>query len=59
MSKLAEIQASIAELAPAEVSELLAWLAERQQLTASSEALFQMYDEEEASCQTRVAEKSG
>lgn len=59
MSNVAEIEAAIEKLTPAEVRELMAWLAERQQLTTSSEALFQMYDEEEATCRSRVAEKSG
>ncbi len=59
MSTVAEIEAAIEKLTPAEARELMAWLAERHQLAASSEALFQIYDEEEATCRSRVAEKSG
>jgi hypothetical protein len=59
MSNVAEIEAAIEKLTPAEVRELMAWLFEHQQLTTSTEALFQMYDEEEVTCQARVAEKSG
>ena len=59
MSTVAEIETAIEKLAPAEVRELMAWLDERHRLSAASESLFQMYDEEEATCRSRVAEKSG
>lgn len=59
MSTVTEIEAAIEKLTPLEVSELVAWLDERQRLTAASESLFQLYDEEETICQSHVAEKSG
>jgi hypothetical protein len=59
MSTVAEIEAAIEKLSPAEVREIAAWFEERHHLAASSESLFQMYDEEEATCRSRVAEKSG
>lgn len=59
MATVAEIQAAIEKLAPDERRALLAWLDERQGLQAASESLFQLYDEEEAACRSRVAEKSG
>ena len=59
MSTVAEIEAAIEKLAAGEVSELVAWLDERYRLTAASESMFQLYDEEEATCRSSVAEKSG
>ncbi len=59
MSTVAEIEAAIEKLSPPEMRELVAWLKERQHLAASSKSLFQLYDEEEATCRSRVAEKSG
>ena len=58
MSTIAEIEAAIEKLAPTQVREVAAWLEEYQQLIGSSEALFQMYDEEEA-CRRRGEAKSG
>ena len=59
MSTIAEIQRAIAKLTPEQVRELAVWLDELQRSVGASESLFQMYDEEEGSCQSRVAEKSG
>jgi hypothetical protein len=59
MTTVAEIEAAIEKLAPAELRVLVTWLEERHSLSISSEALFQMYDEEESLCRSRVAEKSG
>lgn len=59
MSTLAEIEQAITKLTPEQVRELSAWLEEHQRLIASSESIFQMYDEEERSCRSHVAEKSG
>lgn len=59
MASVAEIKQSIAALSATDARELATWLDEHLQLLASSEGLFQMYDEEETSCQSRVAEKSG
>jgi len=47
MSTVAEIEAAIEKLPPAEFSELLAWIEERQALVGASQALFTLYDEEE------------
>jgi hypothetical protein len=58
MSTVTEIEAAIEKLTPEQAREVAAWLDERQQLTNSSEAVFQMYDEEEAACQ-RSEGKSG
>jgi uncharacterized small protein (DUF1192 family) len=59
VSTVTEIEAAIEKLTPPEVSELVAWLDERQRLTSAAESLFQLYDEEEAICRSHVAEKSG
>lgn len=59
MSTVTEIEAAIEKLTTPEVSELVAWLDERQRLAAATESLFQLYDEEESTCRSRVAEKSG
>jgi hypothetical protein len=48
MSTVAEIEAAIEKLPPAEFGELLAWLEEYQTMVGSSRALFAMYDEEES-----------
>jgi hypothetical protein len=47
MSTVAEIEAAIEKLPPAEFSELLAWIEEYQAMVGASQALFAMYDEEE------------
>jgi len=54
-----EIEVAIEKLTASEVSELVVWLEERQRLAAAAESLFQLYDEEESLCRSRVAEKSG
>jgi len=47
MSTVAEIEAAIEKLPPAEFGELLAWIEEYQAMVSASQALFAMYDEEE------------
>ncbi len=47
MITVAEIEAAIEKLPPAEFGELLAWIEERQAMVGASEALFTLYDEEE------------
>ena len=59
MSTVKEIEVAIEQLTASEVSELIMWLEERQRLAAAAESLFQLYDEEESLCRSRVAEKSG
>ncbi len=59
MSTVKEIEVAIEKLTASEVSELVVWLEERQRLAAAAESLFQLYDEEESLCRSRVAEKSG
>jgi len=59
MSTVTEIEAAIEKLPPEAVREVAAWLDERQQLLNSSEALFQMLDEEEEACRRRNEAKSG
>lgn len=49
MSTVAEIEAAIEKLPPADLSELVAWLEEYQVMVSASDALFGMYDEEEQS----------
>lgn len=49
MSTVAEIEAAIEKLPPAEFGELLAWIEEYQVMVGASQALFAMYDEEEQS----------
>lgn len=48
MSTVAEIEAAIEKLPAAQWGELLAWIEERKVLSGASEALFALYDEEEA-----------
>jgi hypothetical protein len=59
VSTVKEIEVAIEQLTASEVSELIMWLEERQRLAAAAESLFQLYDEEESLCRSRVAEKSG
>jgi hypothetical protein len=59
MSTVAEIEAAIEKLPPQKVREVAAWLEEYQQLQNSSEALFQMLDDEEEACRRRNEAKSG
>jgi hypothetical protein len=59
MSTVSEIESAIEKLAPQQIAELVTWLDERQRLTGAAESLFQLYDEEESTCRSRVAEKSG
>ena len=47
MSTVAEIEAAIEKLRPADYRELLAWIEEHQAMVGASEALFAMYDDEE------------
>jgi hypothetical protein len=47
MSTVAEIEAAIEKLPPAELGELLAWIDEYQAMVGASQSLFAMYDEEE------------
>jgi len=49
MSTVAEIEAAIEKLPPADFGELLAWIEEYQAMVGASQALFAMYDEEERS----------
>jgi hypothetical protein len=49
MSTVAEIEAAIEKLPPAQLGELLAWLDERKGMTATADQLFSLYDEEERS----------
>jgi len=49
MSTVAEIEAAIEKLPPAEFGELLSWIEEYQAMVGASQALFAMYDEEERS----------
>ncbi len=51
MSTVTEIEAAIEQLPPADYRELLAWIEEHQVMVAASEALFAVYDEEEAHAQ--------
>jgi hypothetical protein len=48
MSTVAEIEAAIERLKPAEVAELAVWLEEYQQMVNASSEIFAMYDREEA-----------
>jgi len=47
MSSVAEIESAIEKLSPAEVTELVAWLEEYQQMINASAQMFAMYDKEE------------
>ncbi|MEM6886241.1 MAG: hypothetical protein AAF571_14550 [Verrucomicrobiota bacterium] len=48
MTSVAEIETAIEQLPKEDYQELLACIEERQGLLASSDALFSMYDDEEA-----------
>ncbi len=56
---VAQIESAIEKLGPAELSQLVAWMEERRLIEASAAGIFQIYDEEETLCRSRVAEKSG
>ncbi len=47
MSSVAEIEAAIERLTPAEVVEVAAWIEEYQQMINASAEVFSMYDKEE------------
>ena len=47
MSSVAEIEAAIERLAPAQVNEVAAWLEEYQQMINASAQMFSIYDQEE------------
>ncbi len=47
MSSVAEIEAAIEKLPPAQFGELLAWLEEYRGLVGAAQSLFTSYDEEE------------
>jgi hypothetical protein len=47
MSTVAEIEAAIEKLPPADFSVLLAWIEEYQAMVGASQALFAIYDDEE------------
>ena len=47
MSSVAEIEAAIERLAPAQVNEVAAWLEEYQQMINASAQMFASYDREE------------
>jgi hypothetical protein len=47
MSSVAEIEAAIERLAPAQVAEIAAWIEEYQQMINASAQVFSMYDKEE------------
>jgi hypothetical protein len=47
MSSVAEIEAAIERLSPAEVNQVAAWLEEYQQMINASAEMFAMYDKEE------------
>lgn len=47
MSTVAEIEAAIERLSPAQVAEVAAWLEEYQQMINASAEVFAMYDKEE------------
>ncbi len=51
VSTVTEIKAAIEQLPPGDYRELLAWIEEHQAMIGASEALFAMYDEEEAHAQ--------
>jgi len=48
MTTVAEIEDAIEKLPVKDYQELLSWFEERQAMLAASDALFSMYDEEEA-----------
>jgi len=48
MSTVTEIEAAIEKLPPEDYRELLTWIEEHQATVGASEALFAVYDEEEA-----------
>ena len=47
MSTVAKIEAAIERLAPADVSQLAAWLEEYRQMVHASSQVFELYDREE------------
>ena len=47
MSTVAKIEAAIERLAPADVSQLAAWLEEYRQMVHASSQVFDLYDREE------------
>ncbi len=47
MSSVAEIEAAIERLTPAQVAEVAAWIEEYQQMINASAEVFSMYDKEE------------
>ena len=47
MSSVAEIEAAIERLDPAQVAELAAWFEEYQQMINASAEIFKMYEKEE------------
>ena len=60
MSSVAEIEAAIERLTPAQVAEVAAWIEEYQQMINASAEVFSMYDKEEReSCPRPGAAKSG
>jgi hypothetical protein len=59
MSTVSEIESAIEKLPPEKVRDLVVWLEEYQRLIGGSEALFQMYDNEEAACRRQSEAKSG
>ena len=59
MSTVAEIEAAIERLPPAEVAAVAAWLNEYQQMIQASAEVFAMYDREEASCKKAAGESCG
>jgi len=59
MSTVAEIEAAIERLQPAQVEAVAAWLNEYQQMIQASAEVFAMYDREEASCKKPDVESCG
>ena len=59
MSTVAEIEAAIERLQPAQVEAVAAWLNEYQQMIQASAEVFAMYDREEASCKKPDVESYG
>jgi L-amino acid N-acyltransferase YncA len=55
MTTVSEIETAIAKLTPAEYRELLAWIESHHAMVAASDALFTMYDDEEAAHVDRVS----
>ena len=59
MSTVAEIEAAIERLQPAEVAAVAAWLNEYQQMIQASGEVFALYDREEASRKKPDGESCG